>query len=310
MRNCLRTYSLGICICLFCISSLRAQINPETAFYWENPYSINPASVNLDYSAFFSLAARKQWASFPGSPVTFWATGAFYLEDYRTQAGMKVLKDKIGYLNTFDISLSYAYTLRLSWNSFLNMGVAGSWQSQNIDRKEVEFENPNDPVLGSERMRGLKEWNANIGAEYVFDKKLVVGMASQNLFSFFKREPHIWGGTNYAYARYRTRSVERSIDMEYGLCAKQYEEDFQLDGMVSLYLNRDRREEMMQFSIYGRSVGEVGFLVGMKLISELKFLCAYDYNFKAVSGETSGSFEVMITYPIHRNSMCRSEWDR
>lgn len=185
MRNCLRTYSLGICICLFCISSLRAQINPETAFYWENPYSVNPASVNLDYSAFFSLAARKQWASFPGSPVTFGATGAFYLEDYRTQVGMKVLKDKIGYLNTFDVSLSYAYTLRLSWNSFLNMGVAGSWQSQDIDRKEVELENPDDPVLGSERMRGLKEWNANTGAEYVFDKKLVVGMASQNLFSFF-----------------------------------------------------------------------------------------------------------------------------
>ena len=109
MRNCLRTYSLGICICLFCISSLRAQINPEPAF--------------------FSLEARKQWASFPGSPVTFGATGAFYLEDYRTQVGMKVLKDKIGYLNTFDVSLSYAYTLRLSWNSFLNMGVAGSWQS-------------------------------------------------------------------------------------------------------------------------------------------------------------------------------------
>lgn len=310
MRTSLRVYILGVSICLFWSSPVKAQINPETAFYWENPYYINPASVNLDYSAFFSLAARKQWASFPGSPATFFATGAFYLEDYRTQVGAKIVKDKIGYLNTFDVSLSYAYTLRLSWNSFLNMGVAGSWQSQSVDRKKIEIENPDDPVLGSERMRGLKEWNANIGAEYVYDKKLIVGIASQNLFSFFKSEPHIWGGTNYVYARYRTRSIERSFDLEYGICGKQYEGDFQVDGMVSLYLNRDRREEMLQFSIYGRSVGEVGFLAGVKLISELKFLCAYDYNFKALSGETRGSFEVMITYPIHRNSMCRSEWDR
>lgn len=301
---------ISVIIILLLPFTVEAQIHPETAFYWENPYTINPASVHLDYSAFFSLAARKQWVSFPGTPATFFATGTLYLEDYRTQAGLKILKDKIGYINTLDLSLSYAYTLRLSWNSFLNMGIAGAWQSQSIDRKEVEIENPDDPILGSERMKGLKEWNAHVGLEYVYDKVLIAGVASQNLFSFFKSEPHIWGGTNYAYARYRTRSVERSYDMEYGICVKQYEEDIQADGMVSLYINRDRREEMLQFSVFGRSVGEVGFLAGVKLVSELKFLCTYDYNLKAVSGKAKGSFEVMVTYPIHRNSMCRSEWDR
>lgn len=292
------------------VLSAEAQINPETAFYWENPYVISPASVNLDYKGFFSLAARKQWASFPGTPATFWATGAVYWEDYRTQAGLKVVKDKIGYLNTFDVSLSYTYTLRLTWNSFFNMGVAGAYQSQSVDREKVEIENPDDPVLGSERMKGLTEWNAHVGAEYVYDRKLIIGIAGRNLFSFFKEEPHIWGGVNYAYARFRTRSVERSYDMEYGICVKQYEDDIQVDGMATLYLNRDRREEMLQLSLYGRSVGEVGVLVGVKLISELKFLCAYDYNFKALSNHTKGSFEVMITYPLHHNSMCRSEWDR
>lgn len=289
---------------------IRAQVNPETAFYWENPYYISPASVNLDYRAFFSLAARKQWASFPGSPVTLFATGTLYWEDYRTQAGVKVLKDKIGYFNTLDLSLSYAYTLRIAWNSFLNMGIAGAWQSQSVDRKEVEIENPDDPILGSERMRGLQEWNAHLGIEYVYDKKLIVGLAGQNLFSFFKSGPSIWGGMNAAYARYRTRSVERSYDLEFGLCVKQYEKDIQTDGMLSLYINRDRREEMLQFSLFGRSVGEAGFLVGVKLVSDLKFLCTYDYNFNAMKGLTGGSFEIMITYPIQRNSMCRSEWDR
>lgn len=300
----------GIVFSGFLALPVKAQINPETAFYWENPYFISPASVNLDYKAYFSLAARKQWASFPGTPATFWATGALYWEDYRTQAGMKVMKDKIGYINTFDISLSYTYTLRLTWNSFLNLGIAGAYQSQSVDREKVEIENPDDPVLGSERMRGLTEWNAHVGAEYVYDKKLTVGIAGQNLFSFFKEEPHIWGGVNYAYARFRTRSVERSYDMEYGVCLKQYEDDFQVDGMATLYLNRDRREEMFQLSLYGRSVGEIGVLVGVKLVSELKFLCAYDYNFKTLKESAKGSFEVMVSYPLRHNSMCRSEWDR
>lgn len=308
----------------FSVFSLKAQINPETAFYWENPYYINPASVNLDYKVFFSLAARKQWTSFSGSPATFFATGALYLEDYKTQAGVKLLKDKIGYVSTFDFSLSYAYTLRLNWNSFLNMGIAGVWQSQSIDRNEVMIDHPDDPILGSERFRGLQAWNAHLGVEYVYDKSLSVGVASQNLMSFLKDDPNIWGGMNYLYGRYRTRSLgrgfdagryrtrsfARSYDMEYGVCLKHYKENLQVDGMISLYINRNTQEEKLQFSVFGRSVGEMGVLIGVKLISELKFLCTYDYNFKAMRSNSNGTFEVMMTYPIHRSSVCRSQWDR
>lgn len=317
-------YIISGLVCFMGILSVKGQINPETAFYWENPYYISPASVNLDYKAFFSLAGRKQWVGLKGAPATFFATGALYLEDYRTQLGVKVLKDKIGYINTLDFSFSYAYVLRLSWNSFLNFGIAGAWQTQSIDRGEVAVENPDDPILSSDRFKGLQDWNADLGVEYVYDKSFIVGIASQNLMSFVRDEPYIWGGVNYVYARYRTRSLGRafdagryrtrsfskSYDMEYGVCAKQYKDDFQVDGMVSLYINRENQEEKFQFSLFGRTVGEVGVLAGFKLVSDLKFLFTYDYNFKALSGNSSGSFEVMITYPIHRNSTCRSEWDR
>ena len=50
---------------------VQGQIHPETAFYWENPYYLSPAYVNLDYKGYFSLAARKQWAGLDGSPATF-----------------------------------------------------------------------------------------------------------------------------------------------------------------------------------------------------------------------------------------------
>lgn len=315
---------LTVVFCALSILSLKGQINPETAFYWENPYSISPASVNLDYKAFLTLAARKQWSGLEGAPVTFFTTGTLYLEDYRTQFGIKILKDKIGYFNTLDISASYAYVLKLDWHNFLNMGIGGSFQSQGIDRNEVSLDNQHDPILGSDRLNNLKNWNLNLGVEYVYDKSFIFGAASQNLMSFLRDDPHIWGGVNYVYARYRTRSLGRSFDagyyrtrsfaksydMEYGVCVKQYENDIQVDGMVSLYVNREIQEEKFQFSLFGRSVGEMGVLVGFKLLSELKFLCTYDYNFKSVSGNTGGTFEVMVTYPIHRSQNCRSQWDR
>ena len=303
---------------------VQGQIHPETAFYWENPYYLSPAYVNLDYKGYFSLAARKQWAGLDGSPATFFATGALFWEDYRTQAGMKILEDKIGYLHTLDFSLSYTYSLRLAWNNFLNLGIAASWQTQNIDRSKVVVDNFDDPVFFNEKLKGLKDWNAHLGIEYVYDRSLIVGIASQNMMSFLRDKPHIWAGVNYAYARYRTRSLargfdagryrtrsfSRSYDMEYGVCLKQYEDDFQVDGMISLYVNRENQEEKFQFSLFGRSVGEIGVLAGFKLVSNLKFLCTYDYNFKAVSDNTYGSFEIMMTYPVQRSRSCRGVWDR
>lgn len=307
-----------------CVLSVQGQINPETAFYWENPYYISPASVNLDYKGYFSLAARKQWAGLKGAPATFFATGTIFWEDYHTQAGLKILKDKIGYINTLDFSLSYTYAIRLTWNSFLNLGMAGVWQTQNVDRSEVLVDHSDDPIFSSARFKGLNDWNTNLGVEYVYDRSFSIGLASQNLMSFVRDEPYIWGGVNYLYARYRTRSLARgfdaghyrtrsfarSYDMEYGICIKQYENDLQVDGMISLYINRETQEEKFQFSIFGRSVGEIGILAGFKLISDLKFLCTYDYNFEAVSNNAYGSLEVMITYPIRRTKTCRGIWDK
>lgn len=301
----------------FLLFTVKAQITPETAFYWENPYYISPASINLDYYGYFSLSGRKQWTGVEGSPATACATGALFWEEYRTQAGMKILQDKIGYVSTLDLSLSYAYSLRIAWNQFLNAGIAGAWQSQWTDRNEIRTEESVDPAFSDERFKGMSGWNVNVGAEYVYDRAFIVGIASQNLMSFLRDKDEIWGGVNYFYARYRTRSLLRGYyrkrsfaRMEYGICLKQYEEDLQVDGMISFYINRDKQEEKFQFSLFGRSVGEVGFLAGMKLGSDLKVLCTYDYNFKVVSGNTCGTFEVMLTYPVRRTQTCRGVWDR
>lgn len=309
----------------FLLFTAKAQITPETAFYWENPYYISPASVNLDYQGYFSLSGRKQWTGLEGSPATVFATGALFWEEYRTQAGVKVLQDNIGYVNTLDVSLSYAYSLRIAWNQFLNAGIAGAWQSQRIDRNKVKVEELEDPSFSSARFKGLSGWNVHLGVEYVYDRSFIVGIASQNLMSFLRdKEEEIWGGVNYLYARYRTRSLLRgfdtdhyrtrsfahSYDMEYGICVKQYEEDIQVDGMISFYINRETQEEKFQLSLFGRSVGEVGFLAGVKLVSDLKILCTYDYNFKVVSDNAYGTFEVMLTYPVRRTKTCRGVWDR
>lgn len=311
MRKWIQGYTVLMLSGMLTTSSVKGQINPSTAFYWENPYCINPAFVNTGSSAYFSLAARKQWFALSGSPVTAFGTGAFYWEKYKMQVGVKILNDKIGYLNSSDISLSYAHTVSLR-NSFLNMGLSWSYQSQKTNRGEVTIDDWNDPALVNV-LEGKRQWNAGLGFEYIADRSFRIGLSTQNMFSFFKKERAIFGGTNYLYGRYRTRILGRlykpttylttaspmTYDIEWGLCLKQYEDDFQVDGIVSFYLNHNTQKEKFQFSLLGRSTGEFGVLAGVRLISEMKVLCSYDYNFKSLKGDTKGTFEVIITYPLY-----------
>ena len=302
--------------------SLFGQSMPETAFYWENPYYVNPASVNFDYTAYFTLSGRKQWSGFKGSPTTYFATGTFYAEDYRTQGGIKLLKDKIGYVNTFDLAVSYAYTLPVHRDSWVNFGISGCFQNQSINRSEIFLDDDSDdPVLLDERLKGLKKWNAAIGVEYTYARQIKIGLACQNLFSLLSDKNQLFEGTNFLYARYRTRylgrsneigryrtrSIPRSYDIEAGVCLKQYTGNFQADAMLSLYINRETQEEKFQFSLFGRTTTEIGILAGLKLVSDIKFLCTYDYNFQAVQNYSHGTFEVMVSFPIHQTNIkkCR-----
>lgn len=310
MKKWISGYTVLILSGILAASSVKGQVNPSTAFYWENPYYINPAFVNTECSAYFSLSARKQWLGLSGSPFTAFGTGTFYWEKYRMQAGIKILNDKIGYLNSSDISLSYAYTVPLR-NNFLNMGFSWSYQLQKTNRGEVIIDDWNDPALANV-LGGKRQWNAGLGFEYIVDRSFRIGLSTQNMLSFFKREGAIFGGTNYLYGRYRTRifgsiyqptaylstASPTTYDMEWGVCLKQYENDFQVDGVMSFYLNHNTQKEKFQFSLLGRSTGEFGVLAGVKLISEMKILCSYDYNFKSLKGNTNGTFEVIITYPL------------
>lgn len=63
MKQGIRKYRLILLLFLLGGYGAKGQIYPETAFYWANPYYISPASVNLDYRAFFHWQhASNGWA--------------------------------------------------------------------------------------------------------------------------------------------------------------------------------------------------------------------------------------------------------
>lgn len=312
----------GLMFLVFGGGMLYGQQNSESAFYWENPYILNPGSVQSAHPAFFSLSARKQWMGISGSPATFFATATGYSTRYRSQIGMEVLADKVGYFSTTDLSFSYAYRLLCGHWGGVSFGLAGLYRMRDRDWTKAVFEHPNDPLVGDQYVNKDREWNAHCGMEFFYKRSFILGFSVQNLFSGLQEEETLRGTVRYLYGRYRTRSLGRrfdanayrtlsfpkSYDMEVGVCVKHYEGEIQVDGMISCYINRRDQEEKLQLSLYGRNIGEIGILFGIKTPSELKFLFAYDYNFRYFNGHSNGTLEVMVTYPLRTKAKCPRPW--
>ncbi len=86
--------------------------------------------------------------------------------------------------------------------------------------------------------------------------------------------------------------------MEWGVCVKQTEEDIQVDGVVSFYLNHPTQRGKYQCSVFGRLTRELGFLAGQRLLSAMKIVCSEVYNIRSLKGDTKGTFEVIVSYPL------------
>ena len=102
-------------VILFSTVSLSAQSNIRLNNFWENTHYINPASTNEEYIGELSMAARQQMAFYgSGAPGTFFGSATLVSERTRTQWGMNIFQDKIGYTQTHDFNLSYTYTIYLA----------------------------------------------------------------------------------------------------------------------------------------------------------------------------------------------------
>src|ERR1041384_1181652 len=74
----------------------QAQTDPLYAQYLTNPLTINPAYTGLNNNLNMSVAYRRQWAGFDGSPTTANVSAHTSLKNDRMGVGLIFVSDKIG----------------------------------------------------------------------------------------------------------------------------------------------------------------------------------------------------------------------
>ena len=274
-----------------------AQSNIRINNYLENLYYINPAAIDDESAIALSTTARKQWVGFPGSPSTLYATGTTYLENIRTQFGIKLFNDKIGITNIFNIGLSYAYSVKLSSNWQLHLGLAASFQNISYNLTDLSSNYLDDPTFSSKL---LKENNYNSDAGFQFkNKSTTIGASSQNLLSFFFEENTIQNNTNYIYGKYRFRSPDQ-INMQGGISAIKYKDILQMEFNITAFFNSYRHKDVFQAGLFYRTKTEMGAILGINLGQSMHVWYSFDYNVSGLNRSTLGTHELMLVYKLDK----------
>ncbi len=274
-----------------------AQSNIRLNNYWDNTYYINPGSINDQYQAVFSLAARKQWLGFPGSPNTLFASGTMYLNKIQTQFGLKVFADKLGYNTITNIALSYSYAAILNREWQLNMGISGSFQSLSYDRAQVSLMTADDPALYNNLLQ-QKNYNTDVGVELV-NKSWKIGASGLNLFSLFYTENNLQINSNYIYAMYRKKTVH-PIELQYGICGIRYGNLNQMEFNITTFFKSQQETDIFHIGMFYRTRTEMGLLAGCNLSESMQLSYSYDFNVGGISRSSVGTHELMLIYKLNK----------
>jgi type IX secretion system PorP/SprF family membrane protein len=174
---------------------------PIYSQYLYNKILINPAVAGSDGYTSFSLTAREQWVGYSGAPRTFSFSAQTRMmkrnyilkqssirrsiyrpkTDGKVGLGGYIFSDKNGLVQRTGFQLAYSYHMWLRNSTQLSMGLAFTGYNYKIDEKEINFEDPNEPLLYNELRRGMFIPDATFGI-YLLNAKYSVGFSADQLF--------------------------------------------------------------------------------------------------------------------------------
>jgi type IX secretion system PorP/SprF family membrane protein len=133
--------TLGLLLITVAVS---AQQDPLFGQYINNLVLLNPAHTGYSRDLSGTLAYRKQWAGFDGSPQTTNATMQMAIAKNKAGVGLMVQGDKLGSNNTTEVQALYSFHLPVARDWFVSFGLQGGATNYQSDYGDLVID-PNDP---------------------------------------------------------------------------------------------------------------------------------------------------------------------
>lgn len=189
-----------------------AQLRPQYTQYILNHYIINPAVAGIEPYTDIKLGHRQQWVGIEDAPVTSYITvhgsigatrentnptsrvpdgenprGTYYWDNYMSAEphhgwGVTVFNDKTGPISRLAAYGTYAYHVGLSATTSISGGINLGIVRNSLDMSKLEFDDPNDPVLGNSQQ--FNRMRPDLGAGiWLYSRSFFGGVSVMQILS-------------------------------------------------------------------------------------------------------------------------------
>lgn len=277
-----------IIITLFMIGGyVNAQNDVQISHYMFNEISFNPGAVGNTENMDVSLLARQQWLGFDNSPSTQIINGHTFLKKAKSGLGFSIINDKLGFENSLNFKMMYAYHFRLADRSHLSLGAGLGLINRTINGSKLIYEEMDDSYALKTDKTDLT-FDLDLGMELVV-KDLRIGLSAthiqQSVESSINIPRHF-----YAYGKYNLKlNAKNTLIPTVRLKSTPFIN--QIDA-GALYQYNDVFWAGVLYRVNDAYIGMLGF----NLTKKLKFGYSYDMDATEMKSYSSGSHEIFLSY--------------
>ena len=283
-----------IAVILFTVSA-KAQQDPQYTQYMYNMNIINPAYAGSYDALSLNFLARTQWVGIDGAPRTL-TMGANSPIGKNVGLGVSVIVDELGPVREQNLYGDFSYTLDVSENGKLALGIKAGFTFFNICLPCINTTNPNDLAFINNNTNKVLP-NIGAGAFYYTDK-FYAGVSIPNLLETFQFEKnggqvtkaterkHFFLTSGYVFDINEDVKLKPSTMIKAATGAPL---SIDFSGNVLLY-------DKLEFGLSYRLTESVSALVNVRTSRSLRIGYSYDHTLTNLGTFNSGTHEIFLLF--------------
>ena len=283
-----------IAVILFTVSA-KAQQDSQYTQYMYNMNIINPAYAGSYDALTLNFLARTQWVGIDGAPKTL-TLGAHSPVGKNVGLGLSVIVDKLGPVQEQNLYGDFSYTLKVSENAKLALGIKAGFTFFNICLPCLETTDDNDNAFINQNANRILP---NIGAGvFYYTDKFYAGVSIPNLLETFHFEKeggqvtkaserkHFFLTSGYVF------DLDEEIKLKPSVMVKAAEgAPLSIDFSGNVLFS-----EKFELGLSYRLDESVSALVNVRARKNLRIGYAYDYTLTNLGNFNSGTHEIFLLF--------------
>lgn len=267
----------------------KSQNDIQFSNYMFSEITYNPAMAGNSPTLDAALIARQQWTGFDKAPQTQLLSVHSYVDKMSGGVGLSIINDKLGFENSINVKLMYAYQLRLTdkGDKKLSFGLGFGMINKSLKGSELIYDDMTDEN-GVYTDQSKAKPDFDFGVAYN-SNNFCAGISTTHIEQSLKASTVLNVPRHYyLYAKYKIKASEKiniipSVKVRSSMFITQFDATALMYYANKFWVGASYR---MQDAIVG--------LIGVDITKNFRVGYSYDYNSGAVKSYSGGSHEIVL----------------